>query len=53
MTIYRGRWQEHLKTRGEYYKNAAAELDAIHAKTPDIGADALSLGLRALAYILE
>lgn len=53
MTIYRGRWQEHLKTRGEYYKTIAAEMDSIHAKTPDLGADALALGLRALATILE
>jgi alkylation response protein AidB-like acyl-CoA dehydrogenase len=53
MTIYRGRWQEHLKTRGEYYKNIAAEMEAIHSKTPDLGADILALGLRALAYILE
>ncbi|MDR1684092.1 MAG: acyl-CoA dehydrogenase family protein [Elusimicrobiota bacterium] len=53
MTIYRGRWQEHLKTRGEYYKTIAAEMEAAHAKTPDLGADALALGLRALAHILE
>jgi len=53
MTIYRGRWQEHLKTRGEFYKTIAAEMDAVHAKTPDVGADVLAHGLRALAYILE
>ncbi|MDR1123306.1 MAG: acyl-CoA dehydrogenase family protein [Elusimicrobiota bacterium] len=53
MTIYRGRWQEHLKTRGEYYKNIAAEMEQIHSKTPDLGADVLAQGLRALAYILE
>jgi alkylation response protein AidB-like acyl-CoA dehydrogenase len=53
MTIYRGRWQEHLKTRGEYYKSMAAEMEQIHSKTPDLGADILAHGLRALAYILE
>lgn len=53
MTIYRGRWQEHLKTRGAYYNNIADEMDAIHAKTPDVGADIMALGLRALAAVLE
>lgn len=53
MTIYRGRWQEHLKTRGAYYQTIADEMDAIHAKTPDVGANAIALGLRALAAILE
>ncbi|WP_428897477.1 Acyl-CoA dehydrogenase [Parelusimicrobium proximum] len=53
MTIYRGRWQEHLKSRGEYYNNMAAELDAAHAKNPNVGADSIALGLRALAKILE
>ena len=53
MTIYRGRWQEHLKSRGLYYANMAAEMDAINAKTPDLGADALACGLRGLAKLLE
>ncbi len=53
MTIYRGRWQEHLKTRGAYYQTIADEMDAIHAKNPEVGANAIALGLRALATILE
>lgn len=53
MTIYRGRWQEHLKTRGAYYNTIADEMDSIHAKTPDVGADVMALGLRALAAVLE
>lgn len=53
MTIYRGRWQEHLKTRGAYYANIAAEMEALHAKDNTLGADSLALGLRALAAILE
>lgn len=53
MTIYRGRWQEHLKSRGEYYNTMAARLDAAHAKNPNAGADSMALGLRALAKILE
>jgi len=53
MTIYRGRWQEHLKTRGEYYPKLAAELDELHKTNPDVGADSAALGLRALAKVLE
>ncbi|MGB2578305.1 alkylation response protein AidB-like acyl-CoA dehydrogenase [Elusimicrobium simillimum] len=53
MTIYRGRWQEHLKSRGQYYINMAAEMDAAHAKNPNVGADSVALGLKALARILE
>ncbi len=53
MTIYRGRWQEHLKSRGEYYINMSKEMDAAHAKNPNVGADSMSLGLKALAKVLE
>jgi alkylation response protein AidB-like acyl-CoA dehydrogenase len=53
MTIYRGRWQEHLKSRGQYYANQAAEFDKLHAQNPDIGADSIALCLKGLSYILE
>ncbi len=53
MTIFRGRWQEHLKSRGQYYIKQAEELDAIHLQHPDVGADSAALGMRALAHILE
>ncbi|WP_424245473.1 alkylation response protein AidB-like acyl-CoA dehydrogenase [Elusimicrobium posterum] len=53
MTIYRGRWQEHLKSRGQYYIDMAAQMDAAHAKNPNVGADSMALGLRALAKVLE
>jgi len=53
MTIYRGRWQEHLKTRGEYYKTMASQMDDLHSKNPNLGADACALSLRALAAVLE
>lgn len=53
MTIYRGRWQEHLKSRGRYYLDMADQLDQLHAKEPKVGAHASALGLRALAAILE
>ena len=37
-TIARDRWQEHLKTRGEYYLEWASRLEAAHAKHGDTGA---------------
>ncbi len=53
MTIARGRWQEHLKSAGQYYLQAAAELDALHARHPDVGAGTAALASGALAAVLE
>ncbi len=53
MTISRDRWQHHLKTRGAYYTDAAAELDAVHAANPQVGADVAALAHRGLAAVLE
>ncbi len=53
MTIYRGRWQEHLKSRGKYYLDMADQLDQLHAKVPGVGAHASALALRALGAVLE
>jgi alkylation response protein AidB-like acyl-CoA dehydrogenase len=53
MTIARDRWQQHLKTRGEYYRERARELDALHARHSDVGARAATLATRALAGVLE
>ena len=53
MTIFRGRWQEHLKSRGQYYIKQAEGFDALHAQNPEVGADSVALGLRALARVLE
>ncbi|MEI2610752.1 MAG: acyl-CoA dehydrogenase family protein [Candidatus Promineifilaceae bacterium] len=52
-TMARDRWQLHLKTRGAYYTDWAARLDAIHAQQPDNGANFAALAMRALAVILE
>ena len=52
-TIARDRWQLHLKSRGDYYQEWAARLDAVHAAEPDNGANFAALALRALAVILE
>lgn len=53
MTIYRGRWQEHLKSRGRYYLEQADKLDELHAKNPAVGAHASALALRALGAVME
>jgi alkylation response protein AidB-like acyl-CoA dehydrogenase len=53
MTIGRDRWQEHLKTRGQYYRTAAADLEQLHAVSPTIGAGIVALALHALAELME
>src|SRR4051794_19446994 len=53
MTISRGRWQEHLKTAGDYYHARARELEALHAENPDVGAGTAALANHALAELLE
>ncbi len=53
MTIARGRWQEHLKTGGDYYRAQARELEALHAEHPAVGADIAALAHHALAELLE
>ena len=53
MTIGRARWQENLKTSGRYYREIAAELRALHARHPDVGADTAALASDALAAVLE
>ena len=52
-TIARDRWQEHLKSRGDYYKEWANRLAAIHQEYPDNGANFAAMAMRALAVILE
>ena len=53
MTIARDRWQQHLKTRGEFYRERARELDALHARRPEVGAATAALADAALAAVLE
>jgi alkylation response protein AidB-like acyl-CoA dehydrogenase len=53
MTICRDRWQDHLKTRGRHYHDLAAQMEALHAEHPSVGAGAAALGLQALAVIME
>jgi acyl-CoA dehydrogenase len=53
MTISRDRWQLHLKTRGQYYHDMAKEMEQLHAKYNQVGADIAALALHALADLLE
>ena len=53
ITIARGRWQEHLKSGGDYYHAKARELEALHAEHPTVGADIAALAHHALAELLE
>jgi alkylation response protein AidB-like acyl-CoA dehydrogenase len=50
MTIARDRWQQHLKTQGSYYRNAARAAAALPA---DVGGPAAALALECLAGVLE
>src|SRR5512139_2304213 len=53
MTIARDRWQQHLKTRGDLYHATARELEALHARRPEVGAGVAALAHHALAEVLE
>jgi alkylation response protein AidB-like acyl-CoA dehydrogenase len=53
MTIARGRWQQHLKSGGRYYRQIASEMKGLHARHPDVGAGTAALASDALAGILE
>ena len=53
MTIARDRWQEHLKTRGEYYHEQARKLDELAASSPTVGADVAALAFHGLSEVME
>jgi alkylation response protein AidB-like acyl-CoA dehydrogenase len=53
MTIARDRWQQHLKTHGDYYRSHARSLQALHARQPGVGAGTAALAAQALAAVLE
>jgi alkylation response protein AidB-like acyl-CoA dehydrogenase len=52
-TIARDRWQLHLKSRGQYYRDWAARAEARHAQSPQVGAGWAAAALHALANLLE
>jgi alkylation response protein AidB-like acyl-CoA dehydrogenase len=53
MTISRDRWQLHLKTRGQHYHEKARELETLHARHPNVGANIAALAHHALAEVME
>ena len=53
MTIARDRWQQHLKTKGDYYHAAARELEVLHGRQPAVGAGVAALAHHALAEVFE
>lgn len=53
MTISRDRWQLHLKTRGQHYHERARELEGLHARCPNVGANIAALAYHALAEVME
>jgi alkylation response protein AidB-like acyl-CoA dehydrogenase len=53
MTISRDRWQFHLKTHGQFYHEMARQLEDLHVKNNQLGAQTAAYGLRALAETLE
>jgi len=53
MTIARDRWQEHLKTRGEYYHTQATEIETLQGEAPAVGVNVVALALHSLAELLE
>jgi len=53
MTVSRDRWQRHLKTRGQHYTEAAAELRELERASPACGAGMAALALAALGSALE
>jgi alkylation response protein AidB-like acyl-CoA dehydrogenase len=50
MTIARDRWQQHLKTSGAYYHDAARDLDGV---SDDCGGPTAALALECLGTVLE
>ena len=53
MTIARDRWQRNLKAAGRYYLDSAAELRALDARHPNVGAGIAAIACEALAGVLE
>lgn len=53
LTTFRQRWQDNINADGHYYDKAAAEMDALHAKGPDVGAASAATAARALSAVLK
>jgi alkylation response protein AidB-like acyl-CoA dehydrogenase len=53
MTIGRDRWQQHLKSSGEFYRERSRELTALASRHPDVGASEAALAASAMSAVLE
>ncbi|MDE2290585.1 MAG: acyl-CoA dehydrogenase family protein, partial [Elusimicrobia bacterium] len=53
LTTFRQRWQDNINADGRYYDKLAEEMDALHAKGPDVGAASAAVALRALSRVLQ
>jgi alkylation response protein AidB-like acyl-CoA dehydrogenase len=53
MTICRDRWQNHLKSHGQYYHDQARQLEELHKQNDQVGAQVVGYGLHALSELLE
>jgi len=53
MTIARDKWQDHLRSRGGHYHQMGEDLQALHRKSPESGADIAGLACLSLAAVLE
>ena len=53
LTTFRQRWQDNINADGRYYDKVADEMDALHAKGPDVGASAAAVAARALSAVLK
>lgn len=52
-TVARDRWQQHLKTRGAVWTDAARAMSDLAAKHPDVGAELVATSLRAVGSVME
>ncbi len=53
MSVARDRWQQHLKTRGDYYHALARKAEGLEQEAPGCGGAIAALALDALAVALE
>jgi len=53
MTIARDRWQHHLKSGGQYYRELARELRTLQSRHGNVGAESAALADEALAGVLD
>jgi alkylation response protein AidB-like acyl-CoA dehydrogenase len=53
MTICRDRWQIHLKTHGGFYHDQARQMEDLHKKNNQVGANVVGYCMHGLAELLE